>query len=265
MLSFLKRKDTPPAASAVDEAASVQAARTRARRRLIGAAVLVGVGIIGFPLLFETQPRPIAVDIPIEIPSREGTPPLSLPAPKAGTTACAEAQRAGGGRTCRRSADRAGAAAAGTSGASGFVGGGAAGGCIDAAACRACHDGRWPAPASRVAAPATAAANDAQRAQALLDGKPATPSAASAPGAAASERKGGRFVVQAGAYTDATALREARQKVERLGMKTYTQVVETESGARTRVRVGPFATREEADKAAARIKGSGLAASILSL
>ena len=106
---------------------------------------------------------------------------------------------------------------------------------------------------------------EAQRAQALLDGKPATPSGASAPAPAASDAKAGRFVVQAGAYTDANALREARQKVEKLGMKTYTQVVETESGARTRVRVGPFVTRDEAEKAAARIKGSGLAASILSL
>jgi cell division protein FtsN len=31
------------------------------------------------------------------------------------------------------------------------------------------------------------------------------------------------------------------------------------------VRVGPFDTREEAEKAATRIKGSGLAVSILSL
>jgi len=82
VLSFLKRKDSPALASAADEAESVQAARTRARRRLIGAAVLVGVGIIGFPLLFETQPRPIAVDIPIEIPARDKVPPLKLPPAK---------------------------------------------------------------------------------------------------------------------------------------------------------------------------------------
>ena len=88
---------------------------------------------------------------------------------------------------------------------------------------------------------------------------------AAAPAAVASEAKTARFVVQAGAYTDAATLREARQKVEKLGLKTYTQVVETDSGSRTRVRVGPFDTREEAEKAAARIKGSGLAASILSL
>ena len=83
--------------------------------------------------------------------------------------------------------------------------------------------------------------------------------------AAAADAKPARFVVQVGAYTDAATLREARQKVEKLGLKTYTQVVETEGGARTRVRVGPFETREEAEKAAARIKAGGLAANILSL
>jgi DedD protein len=72
-------------------------------------------------------------------------------------------------------------------------------------------------------------------------------------------------VVQAGAYTDAGTLREARQKVERLGLKTYTQVVESDAGRRTRVRVGPFDSRDDAEKAAARIKSAGLAASILSL
>ena len=58
---------------------SIEAVRRRARHRLIGAAVLVLVGVLGFPLLFDTQPRPIAVDVPIEIPSRN-TP--ATPAPK---------------------------------------------------------------------------------------------------------------------------------------------------------------------------------------
>jgi len=82
---------------------------------------------------------------------------------------------------------------------------------------------------------------------------------------AASEAKAARFVVQAGAYSDAATLREARQKVEKLGLKTYTQVIDTDAGSRTRVRVGPFDNRDEAEKAAARIKASGLAANILSL
>jgi DedD protein len=218
----------------LDEAATVQAARTRARRRLIGAAVLVGVGIIGFPLIFETQPRPIAVDIPIEIPERDSVPPLKLPAagdvaatpPRAAPTVVAEAAPP-----------------------------------VEPAPPVA-KPPVEPGAAPRPVAPATDIKAEAQRAQALLDGKPV---AMAPPAAAASAAKVPRFVVQAGAYTDAAALREARQKVEKLGLKTYTQVIETESGARTRVRVGPFDTREEADKAAARIKGSGLAANVLSL
>jgi DedD protein len=264
VLSFLKRKDIPAPASAVDEAAAVQTARTRARRRLIGAAVLVGVGIIGFPLLFETQPRPIAVDIPIEIPSKDAVAPLALPAPKAGVPA----PRAGGAVRTERpvetpieTAPPVAAAASSPMAAS--------------AASAPAKPERTAAASStagvvahRAAAPSAMIDRDAQRAQALLEGKPVASSdrlAASPASAAASDARTARFVVQAGAYTDAVALREARQKVEKLGMKTYTQVVETESGVRTRVRVGPFATREEAEKAAARIKGSGLAANILSL
>ncbi len=37
---------------------SVDDMRRRARHRLIGAAVLVALGVIGFPILFDTQPRP---------------------------------------------------------------------------------------------------------------------------------------------------------------------------------------------------------------
>ena len=58
---------------------SVEALRRRARHRLIGAAVLVLVGVVGFPLLFDTQPRPIAVDVPIEIPDRNQVAPMVVP------------------------------------------------------------------------------------------------------------------------------------------------------------------------------------------
>lgn len=244
MLSFLKRKDSPVPAGAMDEAATVQAARTRARRRLIGAVLLVGVGIIGFPLLFETQPRPLAVDIPIEIAARDKVPPLKPPPAVASAAAPPRAAPPV-------------AAAAAPPPASALSTAPPVPAPVPAPAPPA-----TPASAARPAAPSADAKAEAQRAQALLDGKPV----AAAPAAAtASEPKSLRFVVQAGAYTDAAALREARQKVERLGLKTYTQVVETDSGARTRVRVGPFDSREEADKAAARIKSSGLAANVLSL
>ena len=49
-----------------------------------------------------------------------------------------------------------------------------------------------------------------------------------------------RFIVQVGAFADADKAREVRVKLERAGLKTYTQVVDSKDGKRTRVRVGPY-------------------------
>ena len=57
-------------------AESVEAMRRRARHRLIGASVLVVLGVVGFPVLFDTQPRPVSVDIAIDIPDRANSKPL---------------------------------------------------------------------------------------------------------------------------------------------------------------------------------------------
>ena len=90
---------------------------------------------------------------------------------------------------------------------------------------------------------------EAARAQALLEG-------AGAPG---------RYVVQVGAFAEEKSAREARLKVERLGLKTYTQVVDTGGGKRIRVRVGPYPSRDEADRAAGKLKSAGLPSAILAL
>ncbi|NML15500.1 SPOR domain-containing protein [Azohydromonas sp. G-1-1-14] len=68
----------------------VQTARARARRRLIGAVVLLALGIVGFPLLFETQPRPLPVEVTIEIPRKDGGAPLVLPSRTAPITESAQ-------------------------------------------------------------------------------------------------------------------------------------------------------------------------------
>ena len=94
---------------------------------------------------------------------------------------------------------------------------------------------------------------DGARARALLEGQAAT------------REESGRFVVQVGAFADASAARETRAKVEKLGMKTYTQVASTAAGDRIRVRVGPFGSRDEADKALAKARAAGLNAVVLTL
>jgi DedD protein len=93
--------------------------------------------------------------------------------------------------------------------------------------------------------------------------KPAEKPAAKAP--AKPDAKGERFVVQVGAYADVASARVVRQKIERAGLKTYTQVAKTQQGNRTRVRLGPFNSRAEAERAAQKIKSLGLTPSILTL
>jgi DedD protein len=103
---------------------------------------------------------------------------------------------------------------------------------------------------------------DAARAMALLEGRePPKP----AVDKKAPEASGVRFIVQVGAFAEARSAQDMRGKVEKLGLKTYTQAVETPDGKRIRVRVGPFASREEADRAAAKLRGSGLAGTVLTL
>jgi DedD protein len=115
-----------------------------------------------------------------------------------------------------------------------------------------------PAPSKPVALPHVVPAPASTPAPAaILAGAPtAKPSDAAA---------AGRFIVQVGAFLDEAKVRETRAKVEKLGMKTYTQPVETPTGKRIRVRVGPYATKAEADKIAARLKGDGLQAVVLTL
>jgi len=189
---------------------SVEAMRKRAKHRLMGAAILLLIGVIGFPLLVDKQPRPIAVDMPIEIPDKDKVKPLPAPAPAPVLPAPA-------------------------------------------------------APVAPVAAPAAQpAAPAALKPVAPPEPKPAAKpveKAAPKPAAAAEER----FVVQVGAFAEVTRAREARLKLEHAGLKTYTQVVETKEGRRIRVRVGPFASKALADKAAEKIKKLDLPASVLTL
>lgn len=237
---FFKRKPHDDAGGSARPAGStdaVEKVRTRTRQRLIGAVLLLTLGVIGFPLLFESQPRPIPVDIPIEIPKPDGAPALVLP-PQ--SSAVAESTVASGVVTHAAPAETPAPEAAAAS---------------------------VPPPAASVpvstkanppAAPASTAKSTAAAA------KPAA-SSVPPPKPASSEASAARYVVQVGAFAEAAAAREVRQKMEKLGLKTYTQVAETSAGKRIRVRLGPFATRAEADKVLSRAKEAGVAAVVLTL
>ncbi len=233
-----------------DSADSVQQARTRARQRLVGAVVLVAAGVIGFPLLFETQPRPLPVDIPIEIARKEAASP-ALPSPRI-TPAPRATEPVVPPSVVTEPPPEAVAASApvATPAAS-------AAAPVETKPVAVTKPLVEPKPEPKPAVPKSESKPaDSARAQALLEGRQ---------GAAKPAAAEGRFVVQVGAFAEPNAAREARQKVEKLGLKTYTQVVETSGGKRIRVRVGPFASRGEADKAADKIKSAGLPSAVYTL
>lgn len=245
MAFFKFRKGDDDAIAAPAQPESVEALRRRARHRLIGAAVLVLIGVLGFPLLFDTQPRPVAVDIPIDIPDRNKARPLAPPPPAPAPAAVSEApvaEPAPAPAPAPKATPEPAAAAAPAP-------------VPEPPPPAAPRPEPRAAVAAKTPPPSAKPADDSARARALLEGK-----------AAASQDAGDdRFVVQVGAFADAAKAREARLKLERAGLKTYTHVAETKDGKRIRVRTGPYASRAEADKAAQKIKSLELPAAILTL
>nr|WP_295085127.1 SPOR domain-containing protein [uncultured Roseateles sp.] len=303
LLSFLKRSSNKPAAKPVsDTADTVQQLRVRARRRLIGAAVLVAVGVIGFPLVFETQPRPIPVDLLITIPDKDGVPVLSPPPGLAGKVGPKVAVVEPPALTRTTEPSRPEPVQPEPATASEPV----------AQAKQQPQPAPKPspvvateaakpasAPSAKVAADKAVAKASEKAAEKQADKhvdkpaekvaerpadkpKPQATSASSQEAARVQALLDGkmppkpeeskkpadgatRVILQVGAYADTQAAQEARHKVEKLGLKTYTQEVNTPAGTRIRVRVGPFASREEADKAAAKVRATGLSTAVLTL
>lgn len=329
--SFFKRKERKPApASSPDltgDDGPVQAARVRARRRLIGAVVLLAVGVVGFPLLFETKPRPLPGNIPIDVARRDGSSPgpaaaTGLPRPSPALTELPPEPAEPAARTAPAPTPavapsgptQAGTAAAQPASAPAAVSepsatpvaktdarpaSAAPAASKPATDTKAAEDRKLAearkqadekkaaderkaadekkqaearklaedkkqADARKLAEAKADAKADAERARQALEGRAASAPLATVDGKA-SDAKAGRYVVQVGAFTDANTLREVRAKVEKLGLKTYTQSVDTDSGKRTRVRVGPFATKQEAESASGKLKGAGLPGNVLVL
>jgi DedD protein len=227
-------------------AESVDAMRRRARHRLIGASVLVVLGVVGFPLLFDTQPRPVSVDIAVDIPDRATAKPLVDTSKQKPLSAAAgldakeevvpdvKAEVKPEPKAQAKVDVKPEAAVAAAAGAA----------------------------AVAAVVPKAETKPEAKTAEAKVDAKP---DAKPVTRPADSKDTGARFVVQAGTFSDDGKLRETRSKLEKAGIATYTQVIESKEGRRVRVRVGPFTKRDDADKMANKIKQLQLQPQVLTL
>jgi len=213
--------------------------KKRARRRLVGAAALALLAVIVLPMVMDREPRPLSQDIQVRIPSQDSTglaakvlpgkpvaTPMPAPEPKPAAEPKADAQTKAEPVTA-----------------------------VAAAA---------PAvtkPAAPTAAPVVKAVTKPAEKPATPEKKPeaaAKPATKSVADAKAASDASGQWVVQLGAYKEAGNVKLLLSKLKGVGVPAYTEKSDTPQGPRTRVRAGPFATQEAAEKARSRIKIIGV-------
>jgi len=253
-VAFWRRKDVSPSATqsrSTKRAASLVNAdedhgrseadnvRARARRRLIGAAALLLIVAVVVPMTLDPEPTPVADNIAIDIPSEKSpfTPRLSLP-PVPAPDNVPVAPPADFGAAPEKVGDSSKVA--------------------DPVATR---DVSRATDVSKTLETKPAGDNkkmdEHQRARALLEGK------ASAKPVVASKAE--RFALQAAAPASESAARELVERLKKGGLAPYMEKVDTTQGARFRVRLGPYASRDEADGVRARLKAQGISANLITL
>lgn len=198
--------------------------KKRARRRLVGAIVLVTAVAVVLPMILDSEPKPASQSIDIQIPSPEAGVLSAKPAPlkpaeKPATAAVPAAEPPPAAEAKTESKPEA-------------------------------KSETKAEPKAEVKAEPKAAVK-----QQAASAKPATKaeSTAKAKDSSAKEKAKapatGSFVIQVAALSDAAKARELQAKITGGGLKAYTEVVQTAKGPVTRVRVGPYASREAAEKA----------------
>jgi DedD protein len=309
---YFSREEDPAAvrarskrASSAGEAAAPRATRKartaddpvlpekkRARRRLVGAIALALAVAVGLPMLLDAEPKPIASDIAIQIPSREKAAPLPLPAaaPATADTLDQKEQLVEPGdvkavdvnqaakdalpksvkkaepdvdaeQKARARADaelkakaeaRAEAKARSEAEAKARAEAEAKARIKSEAKAEADAEAKRLAKAAKQEK-ADKISDDNAKALAILEGK-------------APEKKvdgaGQKFVVQVAALASQEKVDELQEKLSAAGIRAHTHKVSTPSGERIQVRIGPF-SREDADKMRARLDKVGLGGSMV--
>ena len=207
--------------------------RKRARRRLVGAIVLATAAVVVLPMILDSKPERPGHEIDIHIPSEDSVEELpveSVPPAKSPDPASSMPQAEGG-------PERAGATS-----------------CKNITAMPSRETpvsnnekaGANPPPAApRNGTASTNAASAASRAEAVS--KNIAPAAS----------RETSFMVQLGAFSTPAKAAQQSEKIASQNFSAYTETVKYGKEEVTRVRVGPFATREEAEKTREKLKKLG--------
>jgi len=220
-------------------ALDAQRLRVRTRRRLIGAFALLLAVVVIVPMLLDPAPRAVPDNIPIDLPrdTTPFTPALGANAP--GVPAADSAPAAEGAALVP-----------------------AAPGSVPDAAPPATE----PVARAPATAPAAAPAAAAAVAPTATSAAPAAPAAKPEPAASrkhAAEHPAGKIFVQAAALANENAAKELAARITKAGYSAAVERTDTAEGARFRVRVGPYASKQEAEHARTRLKAIGVSGNIV--
>lgn len=203
--------------------------KKRARRRLIGAVALTLGLVIGLPMVLDSEPKPVSGDIEIRIPSRDKQSKLSAGRPAASSATASTSEKII--ETPQPANDAPTPTAAPPVNEKPAVA---------------------EKPAAVKAEPAKAEPAKAVKAEAKDNKtKPATDAAQ------------GKFVIQVAALATQQKVNELQARLTKAGLKSHTQKVSVQDGERIRVRVGPFASKSEAEKTCAKLDKMSLKCTIL--
>jgi len=202
--------------------------KKRARRRLVGAIALVLLIVVFLPMVLDNEPRPLNQDIAITIPP--------VPRPESPPSVAAPVQ-----------SDPQGGTAPASPAVAGMPGGTSAPGTA--------------APTNAEPAKSEPNRSEPNRSEpARTDSKAAlrtAPKESKSPSVSVSADEEA-FVVQLGAFSNAANAKALQKKLRDNKFKAYTELIKSAGGDRVRVRVGPYPSREAAEKARERLKSMKL-------
>ncbi len=208
--------------------------KKRARRRLVGAIVLVTTVAVVLPMVLDSEPKPVSHNINIQIPSPDAGVLSASPTPLKPADPAAMPPKT---ETKSESVAVPKAAPAPEAKSEPVV----------VAKPEAKPEAKPPEIKAEPKAEQKAEPKAEAKAQAAAKAEPAANAKETKekPKATAT----GGFVIQVAALSDAAKAKELQAKIAGGGMKAYTEVVQTSKGPVTRVRVGPYNSREAAEKA----------------
>lgn len=222
--------------------------RRRARRRLIGAVALVLALVVVPPWIMDLEPKPVATRLSVEIPSQDAA-QLKPPARPAAADAATKPAD-----SVKPPASAKSAAVAPTDNASRS---------LDSRTVAALGAPKTAEPAAAEAAKASGDAPAAPPKPAAPASKPAEAAKkpAEAPSVQAARAPAGEgFVVPLGAFGNPENAKQLQARLAKEGIQTYAEPVRTAAGEQTRVRAGPYPSREAAEKVRGRVKEMGIEA-----